>query len=58
MPRRIPPRGPIWPISWACTTPGAKEFFWIVRTTHRFESYSYFQDKPEKMLDWLASQLV
>jgi hypothetical protein len=29
-----------------------------VRTTHRFESYSYFQDKPEKMLDWLASQLV
>jgi pimeloyl-ACP methyl ester carboxylesterase len=39
-------------------TPGAKEFFWIERTSHRFESYSYFQDKPEKMLEWLANQLV
>jgi uncharacterized protein len=39
-------------------TPGTKEFFWIERTSHRFESYSYFQDKPEKMLDWLASRLA
>ena len=39
-------------------TPGAKEFFWIERTTHRFESYSYFEDKPEKMLDWLAGRLA
>jgi pimeloyl-ACP methyl ester carboxylesterase len=40
------------------TTPGAKELFWIERTSHRFESYSYFQDKPEKMLDWLANRLA
>jgi uncharacterized protein len=39
-------------------TPGAKELFWIERTSHRFESYSYFQDKPQKMLDWLANRLV
>jgi hypothetical protein len=39
-------------------TPGAREFFWIERTRHRFESHSYFQDKPEEMLDWLASPLV
>jgi len=39
-------------------TPGAKEFLWIERTGHRFESHSYFQDKPEKMLDGLASPLV
>jgi pimeloyl-ACP methyl ester carboxylesterase len=38
-------------------TPVAKEFFWIEHTRHRFESYSYFQDKPEKMLDWLHRQL-
>jgi pimeloyl-ACP methyl ester carboxylesterase len=38
--------------------PGEKEFFWIERTSHRFESYSYFQDKPEKMLGWLADRLV
>jgi hypothetical protein len=31
-----------------------KEFFWIEDTRHRFESYSYFQDKPEKMLEWLT----
>jgi uncharacterized protein len=37
--------------------PGVKEFYWIERTSHRFESYSYFQDKPEKMLDWLTRQL-
>jgi uncharacterized protein len=39
-------------------TPGTKEFFWIERTSHRFESYSYFEDKPEKMLDWLAKRLA
>lgn len=38
-------------------TPAAKEFFWIEHTRHRFESYSYFQDKPEKMLGWLSRQL-
>jgi len=30
-----------------------KEFFWIEDTKHRFETYSYFQDRPEKMLEWL-----
>jgi uncharacterized protein len=35
-------------------TPGAKELFWIERTSHRFESYSYFQEQPQKMLEWLA----
>lgn len=34
-------------------TRAEKEFFWIKDTKHRFESYSYFQDKPEKMLEWL-----
>jgi pimeloyl-ACP methyl ester carboxylesterase len=38
-------------------TPGTKDFFWIERTRHRFESYSYFQDRPERMLDWLAARL-
>jgi pimeloyl-ACP methyl ester carboxylesterase len=33
--------------------PSKKEFFWIENTKHRFESYSYFQDHPEKMLKWL-----
>lgn len=35
-------------------TPGPKEFYWIEDTKHRFESYSYFQDNPEKMLNWLG----
>ena len=35
-------------------TPEPKEFFWIKDTKHRFETYSYFQDKPEKMLEWLG----
>lgn len=35
-------------------TPGPKEFYWIEDTKHRFESYSYFQDRPEKMLNWLG----
>lgn len=34
-------------------TPEPKEFYWIENTKHRFESYSYFQKKPEKMLEWL-----
>ena len=34
-------------------TPEPKEFYWIEDTKHRFESYSYFQDKPEKILEWL-----
>jgi alpha-beta hydrolase superfamily lysophospholipase len=34
-------------------TPEPKEFCWIENTKHRFESYSYFQDKPEKILEWL-----
>ncbi len=39
------------------TPDNPKEFFWIEGTTHRFESYSYFQDKPEKMLEWLRKWL-
>jgi dienelactone hydrolase len=34
-----------------------KEFFWIEDTVHRFESYSYFEDKPEKMLEWIGKWL-
>ena len=34
-------------------TPLPKEFYWIENTKHRFESYSYFQKNPEKMLEWL-----
>lgn len=34
-------------------TPSTREFYWIENTYHRFESYSYFQKNPEKMLDWL-----
>jgi len=30
-----------------------KELFWIEDTTHRFESYTYFQSRPAKMLEWL-----
>lgn len=35
------------------TPDNPKEFSWIENTAHRFESYSYFQDKPEKMLEWI-----
>jgi dienelactone hydrolase len=35
-------------------TPEPKEFYWIEDTKHRFESYSYFQDRPEKILEWLG----
>lgn len=36
------------------SAPAQKEFYWLEDTTHRFESYSYFQDRPEKMLEWLG----
>lgn len=42
---------------YADTPDNPKEFFWIEDTTHRFESYSYFQDRPEKMLEWLGKWL-
>lgn len=36
------------------TTPdNPREFFWIEDTSHRFESYTYFGDRPEKMLEWV-----
>ena len=35
------------------TPDNPKAFFWIEDTVHRFESYSYYQDKPEKMLEWI-----
>ena len=34
-------------------TKATKEFFWIENTKHRFESYTYFETKPEKMLEFL-----
>ena len=34
-------------------SPEPKEFYWIENTKHRFESYSYFQNNPDKMLEWL-----
>jgi pimeloyl-ACP methyl ester carboxylesterase len=38
-------------------TPEPKKFYWIEDTKHRFESYSYFQDRPQKVLEWLAKWL-
>jgi len=35
------------------TPDNPKDFFWIEDTVHRFESYSYFQDRPGKMLEWI-----
>ena len=35
------------------TPDNPKDFFWIEDTTHRFESYSYFETRPEKMLEWV-----
>lgn len=35
------------------TPDNPKEFFWIEDTTHRFESYTYFESRPEKMLEWV-----
>ena len=36
------------------TPDNPKDFFWIENTRHRFESYSYFQTRPEKILEWLG----
>jgi uncharacterized protein len=35
------------------TPDNPKEFVWIENTKHRYETYSYFQDKPEILLAWL-----
>jgi pimeloyl-ACP methyl ester carboxylesterase len=35
------------------TPDNPKEFFWIEDTVHRFELYTYFQDRPAKMLEWV-----
>lgn len=35
-------------------TQAPKDIFWIEDTKHRFETYSYFQDRPERLLNWLA----
>ena len=40
--------------SFYTNTPKLKEFYWIENTKHRFESYSYFQENPQKMLEWFA----
>lgn len=34
-------------------TPAEREFFWIKDTTHRFQGYQFFQERPERMLEWL-----
>ena len=35
------------------TPDNPKEFVWIENTKHRYETYSYFQDKPDMILAWL-----
>lgn len=35
------------------TPDNPREFLWIEDTKHRFESYTYFEDKPEIMLEWI-----
>jgi uncharacterized protein len=35
------------------TPDNPKDFFWIADTTHRFESYSYFENEPDRMLQWI-----
>ncbi len=35
------------------TPDNPKDFFWIGDTTHRFESYSFFETRPAKMLEWI-----
>jgi hypothetical protein len=35
-------------------TQAPKDIFWITDTTHRFQTYSYFEDRPERMLAWFA----
>jgi len=34
------------------TPDNPKEFVWIENTKHRYETYSYFQDKPDMILAW------
>jgi pimeloyl-ACP methyl ester carboxylesterase len=38
---------------YANTPDNPKEFVWIENTKHRYETYSYFQNQPDIMLDWL-----
>jgi pimeloyl-ACP methyl ester carboxylesterase len=38
-------------------TPEPKAFHWIEDTKHRFESYTYFQDRPEVVMEWLKKWL-
>jgi dienelactone hydrolase len=38
---------------YAVTPDNPKDFFWIENTKHRFESYHYFEDKPEVMMEWI-----
>lgn len=38
-------------------TPEPKAFHWIEDTKHRFESYTYFQDRPEIVMEWLKKWL-
>ena len=35
------------------TPDNPKELYYIEGTKHRFESYNYFANKPEIMLEWL-----
>jgi len=35
------------------TPDNPKDFFWIEDTSHRFESYTYFETRPMKMLEWV-----
>lgn len=39
------------------TPDNPREFFWIENTSHRFDSYKYFEDNPEKMLEWFHKWL-
>jgi dienelactone hydrolase len=35
------------------TPDNPKDFFWIEDTSHRFESYTYFETRPVRMLEWV-----
>lgn len=39
------------------TPDNPKDFFWIEDTTHRFESYTYFESRPAKMIEWVNKWL-
>lgn len=39
------------------TPDNPREIFWIADTKHRFESYTYFQDRPQQMMDWVKRWL-